>query len=207
MGRIEFVIKVLFSGNDLLKCDEFAAETAFKMKKNDHNGDYMRLDDEVYEHVFIGKLGEVAFARFMGNVGFDCVVDFTVYDRFGMDKGDVNINGKIFEVKSCKSGGKVLVEKYETFMRKKRRKCVPDYYVLVEVGWDRKLNEVMDCASILGFVSDSEFIDEENFRDEGSKVLGCPIYKPSYCLVRDELNSDWDSLITACRRGEGVYGY
>jgi len=199
------LVRVLFNGNDLKRCDEFASVTAFKMKKDDH-AHYMRLDSEVYEHVFIGKLGEVAFVRFMNNLGFECEVDFEVYDKYLMDDGDLKINGKVIEVKSCKSGGKVLVEKWETVRKKSRMGVVPHYYILVEVGWDRKLEECKGWANILGFVDRESFIHEENFVEDGY-VGNCPIHKPSYCLQLEELDECWDGFIRLFRRGGDLYGY
>ena len=140
---------------DVTTCIKFAKEVAPHQQAIEfQNQGFSRSISEIERDTTIGKLAELGVARFLYNkYSIVAVLDYNVYPNKGTgDMGDITLpGGSILEVKGTRQGGRWLLVTPQELLKKKERKCLPQYVAGVVVGWNRNTDGPTGHVVIQGY--------------------------------------------------------
>ena len=115
---------------------------------------------EIARDNMIGKMGEVAFQKFLyQRFGIKTPVNFDIYPRGDCDNIDVGINGWGIDVKTTRYGNNLLYERNKLEYRRKSE-TIPDALVVCKVAWNKDRDtpakrtvELIGCISTLNMIN------------------------------------------------------
>jgi len=177
-------------------CREFLLHVVPKMRNQEWG--IAELKRNLSEHqidTFIGKLAEVAVAKFMFNNGCRVYPDFNRYPRKVWDYGDLLYNGWKIEIKGIDRGKWLIIEK-DPFDRKTNGEYREraDFYFLVIINID----EIDSCrveAKILGYASDRMVADSRVIR-KGEDLEGVGrLQTTNHVVQAEDLSKNFNEFL------------
>ncbi len=184
-------------------CEAFANDCASNEQAIEF-GEYdtqPRCKEEIRRDTLIGKIAEIAFARFLKEQ-FSVLteLDFDTYPRGKWDRQDAIINGWRIDMKGVRSGGRwLLLEQNKRDFRRKEN-ATPHLLMAASVGWDR----TTDCPDWTVIPVGCISYPHLNPRRGISKILRKGDYLPgtktklqadNIGVPFSSLNDDWEFII------------
>ena len=191
---------------ELENCLNFAKKAA--LKHNGHPFGAWDQPERTYEErvrdIFVGKIGEVAFERFLIQNKIKAFTNFTVYEPGECDKEDFYINGWKIDVKTTEHGDKFFIS-WNSLNYRISKGELPHYYVIAKLQWDVDLKLTVPQGGkveIVGFVDlrdinfENDLIEtihkgEELFIEgENTKVAVTDFF----AIRMNALDDDWEAF-------------
>lgn len=149
-----------------------------------------RGEKEMYENTLQGKLGEIAFKKFLDISELKGMsLDFEVYPKGQWDNGvDICVNKINIDVKSVKS-----ISKWFLLEVNKTELITSDVFVITSLRYSDTGNTYIDLK---GFTSKSKILSQPVLkRGECIPNTGCKLKTDNYSMPISSLCSNWSLLL------------
>jgi hypothetical protein len=167
-----------------------------------------RAASETARDIIIGKLGEVAFAKwFAANHGIELVLDFENYGAKVWDKADAEYRGFRIDVKASRQGAKWLLLDINKIIFRAADNQLPHILVFLTTGWNRNADKPTGMAYLHGyaFLPDMRLSEEGAVHmPKGSKIPGTQTVLQAENVGRrvENLFTNWDAFEKVLKEGE-----
>ncbi len=156
---------------------------------------------EIARDNLIGKIAEVAFAKFMKDkYNIEIQLDFEYYPRGVWDDQDAVINGWRIDVKGTRQGGKWLLIEWNKLRFRKKQRLLSHFYVMSSVGWDRNNDLPTGFVDLVGYATlgqlkkgfENTFIIKKGDKLPGTNTI---LQADNYGRKFSDLAKDWNKMI------------
>lgn len=209
-GAIMDGIRVKLGYDELVECLQFAKRSYMNHCSYSFNEfDHKRGKKEQIRDIFIGKVGEYAFAQWLcWKAESNFYPDFRIRSKHMCDEEDFRYRGWKFDVKCTVSGNCFRISRHSMEYRQSKDQ-VPHYYVMVKTDSDIislfKQDEVkeedlprQELVYLVGFISSRSipFDPEAKYVKKGEEDpdTGLPSISDFYEVKMNDLNPNFDIL-------------
>lgn len=203
-------IRVRLGYDELVECLQFAKRSYMNHCSYSFNEfDHKRGKKEQIRDIFIGKVGEYAFAQWLcWKAESNFYPDFRIRSKHMCDEEDFRYRGWKFDVKCTVNSNCFRISRHSMEYRQSKDQ-VPHYYIMVKTDSDMislfKQDEVkeedlprQELVYLVGFISSRSipFDPEAKYVKKGEEDpdTGLPSISDFYEVKMNDLNPDFDRL-------------
>ena len=206
-------MRIVLNRDDVKRAAEYTRKAAGRFPESDVDGDRIRTPEEIQGHVLMGRLGELAFLRYLEGTGITIQTGREVLPVGTWDVDDVSFRGWSMDVKCTGADSQNLLLQRSKLDYRRMAGELPHYFVAVKL--------VETCPSLeecLGGQSEivielKGYMDTRKLTAESSEVStiqkgevvpnGTMKVKASDFVVPfSKLSKNWKFLVDSLQKGE-----
>lgn len=188
------------------RCWKFAEQAALNQRPNSFGSDAAqeRSVEKIVADTFIGKLGEAAVQKWLGERGIHIELDWSIKPRGEWDTADICYNNWLIDVKCTKLGHFFLIEWNKLQFRADAGE-LPHFFIMTKIREGEAVlstGMIQDCAvELTGFI-DTRQLNESNSDiltlKRGDKIPGTEssLLTSNFAMNMCDMNQDWKALST-----------
>jgi hypothetical protein len=197
---------ITLSSEELELCKKFSDKCALEQQSIEfgQHDTAPRSAKEIGRNNLIGKLTEVAFAKFLKEqYGIEVELDFQYYPRGEWDGQDMVIHGWKIDVKGTRRGGHWLLVEWNKLAFRQQGRDLPDLFVMGSVFWNRENDCPTGQVELIGVASTKRLqkgASNVSVFHKGDRLPGTKgdfkLQADNFGIPFSELASDWAFVIS-----------